>query len=120
MHTQKNGWKSSEVSFSEGDACCLLIFQFFWEQNCVNWLYVSGSSETDVHSHTRTLKDPSSESITSLMSVSGQSNCSSSPVSRRHSVTSKLCLTDPERLFCNGSIFPGTTDYIPPQILRSN
>nr|CAD7420412.1 unnamed protein product [Timema poppensis] len=46
-----------------------------------------GSSEADVHSHARTLKDPSSDSITSLMSVSGQSNCSSSPVSRRHSVT---------------------------------
>nr|CAD7432742.1 unnamed protein product [Timema monikensis] len=51
-----------------------------------------GSSEADVHSHARTLKDPSSDSITSLMSVSGQSNCSSSPVSRRHSVTSKCDL----------------------------
>ncbi|XP_021931745.1 protein TANC2 isoform X1 [Zootermopsis nevadensis] len=48
---------------------------------------LTGSSEVDVHGHTRTLKDPSSDSITSLMSVSGQSNCSSSPVSRRHSVT---------------------------------
>ncbi|GLH00293.1 Uncharacterized protein GBIM_06713 [Gryllus bimaculatus] len=48
---------------------------------------LTGSSEADMHSHSRTLKDPSSESITSLMSVSGQSNCSSSPVSRRHSVT---------------------------------
>ncbi|XP_049811721.1 protein TANC2 isoform X1 [Schistocerca nitens] len=48
---------------------------------------LTGSSEADVHSHSRTLKDPSSDSITSLMSVSGQSNCSSSPVSRRHSVT---------------------------------
>ncbi|XP_067012508.1 protein TANC2 isoform X2 [Anabrus simplex] len=48
---------------------------------------LTGSSEADVHSHSRTMKDPSSDSITSLMSVSGQSNCSSSPVSRRHSVT---------------------------------
>ncbi|XP_063220744.1 protein TANC2 [Bacillus rossius redtenbacheri] len=47
---------------------------------------LTGSSEVDVNGHVRTLQDPSSESITSLMSVSGQSN-SSSPVSRRHSVT---------------------------------
>lgn len=35
--------------------------------------------------------NPSSDSVGSLMSMSmsGQSNCSSSPVSRRHSVTSK-------------------------------
>ncbi|KAJ8880923.1 hypothetical protein PR048_017396 [Dryococelus australis] len=48
---------------------------------------LTGSSEVDMNSHARALKDPSSDSITSLMSVSGQSNCSSSPVSRRHSVT---------------------------------
>lgn len=36
--------------------------------------------------------NPSSDSVGSLMSMSmsGQSNCSSSPVSRRHSVTSKF------------------------------
>lgn len=36
--------------------------------------------------------NPSSESVASLMSMSmsGQSNCSSSPVSRRHSVTSRF------------------------------
>lgn len=36
--------------------------------------------------------NPSSDSVGSLMSMSmsGQSNCSCSPVSRRHSVTSKL------------------------------
>lgn len=46
---------------------------------------LTGSSE-DQH---RT--NPSSDSVASLMSMSmsGQSNCSSSPVSRRHSVTSK-------------------------------
>nr|CAD7398124.1 unnamed protein product [Timema cristinae] len=60
-------------------------------QDCMTSSVV-GSSEADVHSHARTLKDPSSDSITSLMSVSGQSNCSSSPVSRRHSVTSKCDL----------------------------
>ncbi|KAL0269173.1 UNVERIFIED_CONTAM: hypothetical protein PYX00_006985 [Menopon gallinae] len=50
---------------------------------------LTGSSEAEALSHLRTSKDPSSESIGSLMSISmsGQSNCSSSPVSRRHSVT---------------------------------
>lgn len=44
---------------------------------------LTGSSE-DQHRN-----NPSSESVGSLMSMSmsGQSNCSSSPVSRRHSVT---------------------------------
>lgn len=50
---------------------------------------LTGSSEADVHSRGATLKDPSSDSVTSLMSVSEQSNCSSSPLSRRHSVTSE-------------------------------
>lgn len=47
---------------------------------------LTGSSE-DPHRN-----NPSSDSVGSLMSMSmsGQSNCSSSPVSRRHSVTSKL------------------------------
>lgn len=47
---------------------------------------LTGSSE-DQHRNNPT----SSESVGSLMSMSmsGQSNCSSSPVSRRHSVTSK-------------------------------
>lgn len=50
---------------------------------------LTGSSE-DQHRN-----NPSSDSVGSLMSMSmsGQSNCSSSPVSRRHSVTSKLPLT---------------------------
>lgn len=48
-----------------------------------------GSSEADAHH--RTLKEPSSDSVGSLMSMSGHSNCSSSPLSRRHSVTSMLC-----------------------------
>ncbi|XP_066156295.1 protein TANC2 isoform X3 [Euwallacea fornicatus] len=45
---------------------------------------LTGSSDQDPH---RT--NPSSDSVASLMSMSmsGQSNCSSSPVSRRHSVT---------------------------------
>ncbi|XP_044740746.1 protein TANC2 isoform X2 [Chrysoperla carnea] len=49
---------------------------------------LTGSSEADGH-HSRALKDPGSDSVGSLMSmsISGQSNCSSSPVSRRHSVT---------------------------------
>lgn len=47
---------------------------------------LTGSSE-DQHRN-----NPSSDSVGSLMSMSmsGQSNCSSSPVSRRHSVTSKF------------------------------
>ncbi|XP_054264581.1 protein TANC2 isoform X4 [Macrosteles quadrilineatus] len=45
---------------------------------------LTGSSEADAH---RTLKEPSSDSVGSLMSMSGHSNCSSSPLSRRHSVT---------------------------------
>lgn len=50
---------------------------------------LTGSSE-DQHRN-----NPSSDSVGSLMSMSmsGQSNCSSSPVSRRHSVTSKLYVT---------------------------
>ncbi|KAK6638958.1 hypothetical protein RUM43_007228 [Polyplax serrata] len=50
---------------------------------------LTGSSEADVSGLSRSLKDPSSGSMTSLMSISisGQSNASSSPVSRRHSVT---------------------------------
>lgn len=49
---------------------------------------LTGSSE-DQH---RT--NPSSDSVASLMSlsISGQSNCSSSPLSRRHSVTSKYII----------------------------
>lgn len=52
---------------------------------------LTGSSEADVHHLRGVLKDPGSDSVGSLMSmsISGQSNCSSSPVSRRHSVTSK-------------------------------
>ncbi|XP_075222893.1 zinc-RING finger and ankyrin repeat domain-containing protein rolling pebbles isoform X4 [Lycorma delicatula] len=46
---------------------------------------LTGSSEADAHH--RTLKEPSSDSVGSLMSMSGHSNCSSSPLSRRHSVT---------------------------------
>lgn len=47
---------------------------------------LTGSSE-DQHRN-----NPSSDSVASLMSMSmsGQSNCSSSPLSRRHSVTSNL------------------------------
>lgn len=45
---------------------------------------LTGSSEADAH---RALKEPSSDSVGSLMSMSGHSNCSSSPLSRRHSVT---------------------------------
>lgn len=44
----------------------------------------TGSSEADPH---RASKEPSLDSVGSLMSMSGQSNCSSSPLSRRHSVT---------------------------------
>ncbi|KAI5748263.1 hypothetical protein M8J77_023609 [Diaphorina citri] len=44
---------------------------------------LTGSSEADVHHRTQ----PSSESVGSLMSMSSQSNCSNSPISRRHSVT---------------------------------
>uniref|UniRef100_A0A8D9ESN6 Protein TANC2 n=1 Tax=Cacopsylla melanoneura TaxID=428564 RepID=A0A8D9ESN6_9HEMI len=44
---------------------------------------LTGSSEADVHHRTQ----PSSESVGSLMSMSSQSNASSSPISRRHSVT---------------------------------
>ncbi|XP_014240920.1 protein TANC2 isoform X2 [Cimex lectularius] len=45
---------------------------------------LTGSSEADPH---RTLKEPSSDSVGSLMSMSGHSNCSSSPLQRRHSLT---------------------------------
>ncbi|XP_073997696.1 zinc-RING finger and ankyrin repeat domain-containing protein rolling pebbles isoform X4 [Rhodnius prolixus] len=45
---------------------------------------LTGSSEADAH---RALKEPSSDSVGSLMSMSGQSNCSSSPLQRRHSLT---------------------------------
>ncbi|XP_039281596.1 protein TANC2 [Nilaparvata lugens] len=45
---------------------------------------LTGSSEADAH---RVLKEPSLDSVGSLMSMSGHSNCSSSPLSRRHSVT---------------------------------
>lgn len=47
---------------------------------------LTGSSEDQQRNN------PSSDSVGSLMSMSmsGASNCSSSPVSRRHSVTSKL------------------------------
>ncbi|CAH1389527.1 unnamed protein product [Nezara viridula] len=45
---------------------------------------LTGSSEADQH---RNLKEPSSDSVGSLMSMSGQSNCSSSPLQRRHSLT---------------------------------
>lgn len=49
---------------------------------------LTGSSEDQHHRN----NNPSSDSVGSLMSMSmsGQSNCSSSPVSRRHSVTSKF------------------------------
>lgn len=46
---------------------------------------LTGSSETE---H-KAIKEQSSDSIGSLMSMSGQSNGSSSPLTRRHSVTSK-------------------------------
>lgn len=45
---------------------------------------LTGSSEADPH---RNLKEPSSDSVGSLMSMSSQSNCSSSPLQRRHSLT---------------------------------
>ncbi|KAE8742661.1 hypothetical protein FOCC_FOCC011790 [Frankliniella occidentalis] len=46
---------------------------------------LTGSSEADTH--LRSMKEPSSDSITSLMSMSAHSNASSSPVTRRHSLT---------------------------------
>lgn len=46
---------------------------------------LTGSSETE---H-KAIKEQSSDSIGSLMSMSGQSNGSSSPLTRRHSVTSE-------------------------------
>ncbi|XP_050420665.1 protein TANC2 isoform X3 [Adelges cooleyi] len=45
---------------------------------------LTGSSETDTH---KAAKEQSSDSIGSLMSMSGQSNGSASPLTRRHSVT---------------------------------
>uniref|UniRef100_A0A1B6I3A2 RING-type domain-containing protein n=2 Tax=Homalodisca liturata TaxID=320908 RepID=A0A1B6I3A2_9HEMI len=48
---------------------------------------LTGSSEADAH---RNMKEPSSDSVGSLMSMSGHSNCSSSPLSRRHSVTMRF------------------------------
>ncbi|XP_050543251.1 protein TANC2 isoform X2 [Daktulosphaira vitifoliae] len=45
---------------------------------------LTASSETDTH---KAAKEQSSDSIGSLMSMSGQSNGSSSPLTRRHSVT---------------------------------
>ncbi|XP_066906221.1 protein TANC2 isoform X5 [Halyomorpha halys] len=48
---------------------------------------LTGSSEADQH---RNLKEPSSDSVGSLMSMSGQSNCSSSPLQRRHSLTMRF------------------------------
>ncbi|KAL6954544.1 Protein tanc2 [Sarracenia purpurea var. burkii] len=47
---------------------------------------LTGSSETDPN---RSKKEQSSDSVSSLMSMSSHSNCSSSPLTRRHSVTSK-------------------------------
>lgn len=49
---------------------------------------LTGSSETE---H-KAIKEQSSDSIGSLMSMSGHSNGSSSPLTRRHSVTSKWTL----------------------------
>uniref|UniRef100_A0A0K8T6K2 RING-type domain-containing protein n=2 Tax=Lygus hesperus TaxID=30085 RepID=A0A0K8T6K2_LYGHE len=46
---------------------------------------LTGSSEADAHRSG--LKDPSSDSVGSLMSMSSHSNCSSSPLQRRHSLT---------------------------------
>ncbi|CAB0004559.1 unnamed protein product [Nesidiocoris tenuis] len=46
---------------------------------------LTGSSEVDAHRSG--LKDPSSDSVGSLMSMSSNSNCSSSPLQRRHSLT---------------------------------
>ncbi|KAK3915593.1 Protein TANC2 [Frankliniella fusca] len=46
---------------------------------------LTGSSEADTH--LRSMKEPSSDSITSLMSMSAHSNASTSPVTRRHSLT---------------------------------
>ncbi len=55
----------------------------------VNFIYenilFTGSSETDV---LRSKKEQSSDSVSSLMSVSSHSNGSSSPLGRRHSLTS--------------------------------
>ncbi|XP_065220330.1 protein TANC2 isoform X3 [Planococcus citri] len=45
---------------------------------------LTGSSETDPN---RSKKEQSSDSVSSLMSMSSHSNCSSSPLTRRHSVT---------------------------------
>ncbi|KAK7578136.1 hypothetical protein V9T40_010341 [Parthenolecanium corni] len=45
---------------------------------------LTGSSETDPH---RSKKEQSSDSVSSLMSMSSHSNCSASPITRRHSVT---------------------------------
>lgn len=64
---------------------------------------LTGSSEADV---SRVLQDAGysrgCDSIGSLMSVSisGQSNGSSSPLSRRHSVTSKLLFSTCTNIFC--------------------
>lgn len=54
---------------------------------------LTGSSETE---H-KAIKEQSSDSIGSLMSMSGQSNGSSSPLTRRHSVTSECRIFNPTK-----------------------
>lgn len=67
--------------------CKIALFLSFicnFNHGCLN----TGSSETDPH---RSKKEQSSDSVSSLMSMSSHSNCSTSPrpLNRRHSVTSK-------------------------------
>lgn len=68
---------------------------------------LTGSSEADV---SRVLQEPNPyhtgcESIGSMMSISEQSNASSSPVSRRHSVTSECCSKPNPGLHAGPTVF---------------
>lgn len=98
-------WVRSGASSRNGDSVCSLTSfeaNTLGSDNTSPISTLTGSSEVEVHHHHRendhrgvssSGKEPSADSIGSLMSMSSQSNCSSSPLTRRHSVTSKYART---------------------------